>query len=154
MICQHCGREAPTRKVFFMQHIGALVVFFHKRIGGLFCRDCVNEIFGKYTLTTAVLGWWGLISLFATPVVLTVNIVNRLRAWSLAPVPEGARPPALTEEAMGRMAPFIVPIVERLNKGEPLAQVAADIGRQAAVTPGQVVRYVQALVAAENPKRA
>jgi hypothetical protein len=45
MICQSCGVEAPTRKVFFVQHIGAIVMFFHRRIGGLFCRNCVNKYF-------------------------------------------------------------------------------------------------------------
>jgi len=58
MICQSCGIEAPTQKVFFMQHIGALVMFFHKRIGGEFCRKCVNKYFLQYGGTTLVLGWW------------------------------------------------------------------------------------------------
>jgi len=43
MICQSCEVEAPTRKVFLVRHIGASVMFFHKRIGGLFCRNCVNK---------------------------------------------------------------------------------------------------------------
>ena len=46
-VCQSCGVEAPTQRVFFVQHIGALVMFFHKRIGGEFCRNCVNKYSSK-----------------------------------------------------------------------------------------------------------
>src|SRR3954451_14168355 len=103
MICQSCGVEAPTQKVLFVQHIGAVVMFFHKRIGGLFCRNCVNKYFGEYTLKTLFLGWWGVISVFATPVVLIIDIVNYFRAWTLAPVPAGATSPRLTDDAIARL---------------------------------------------------
>jgi hypothetical protein len=60
-------------------------MFFHKRIGGLLCRDCVDKYFKEYTLTTLLFGWWGVISVFATPVVLLINFFNLLRARSLEP---------------------------------------------------------------------
>ena len=43
MICQSCGVEAPTRKVLFVQHIGAIVMFFHRRIG---MREMAGEAAG------------------------------------------------------------------------------------------------------------
>ena len=89
--CHSCGHVAPTRKVMFVQHIGAVVMFFHKRIGGEFCRNCVGKYFGEYTVITLFLSWWGLVSVFATPIVLLINIANYFRAWSLAPVPPHAR---------------------------------------------------------------
>jgi hypothetical protein len=147
MICQACGIEAPTRKVFFVQHIGAIMMFFHKRIGGLFCRNCMNKYFTEYFFTTLFLGWWGVISMFATPVVLLLNIANYLWAWTLAPVPVGAVVPQVTEGVIARMQPYIRELIERLNKSEPLEKVAVHIGAQASVTPGQVVRFVQALAA-------
>jgi hypothetical protein len=147
MICQSCGIEAPTQKVLFVQHIGAIVMFFHKRIGGLFCRNCVNKYFSQYTLTTLFLGWWGIISIMATPVVLLIDIANYFRAWSLAPVPAGATAPQLSDDAVARLHPFTSHLIERLNRGEKMPAVAADIGASAGVTPGQVVRYVQALIA-------
>jgi hypothetical protein len=61
-------------------------MFFHKRIGGLFCRDCVDKYFKEYTLTTLLFGWWGVISVFATPVVLLINFCNLFRARSLESV--------------------------------------------------------------------
>jgi hypothetical protein len=152
MICQSCGVEAPTRKVFFVQHIGAIVMFFHKRVGGLFCRNCVNKYFSEYFFKTLVLGWWGVISVFATPVVLIIDIVNYFRAWSLAPVPPGAVAPQLTDTTLARLQPFTPELIDRLNKGEPFESIAKDVGAKASVTPGQVVRYVQALI--EQSKQA
>ena len=80
MYCQSCGAQAPTYKVFFVQHIGAIIFFFHKRISGSFCRSCVNKHFFEYFFTTLFLGWWGAISLFATPVVLIIDLVNYIPA--------------------------------------------------------------------------
>jgi hypothetical protein len=154
MICQSCGIEAPTQKVLFVQHIGAIVMFFHKRIGGVFCRNCVSKYFREYTLTTLFLGWWGIISVMATPVVLLINIANYFRAWTLAPVVAGATAPQLRDDDIARLQPFTANLIERLNRGENLQSVAADIGANAGVTPGQVVRYVQALIAhsKSNPR--
>lgn len=150
MICQSCGVEAPTRKVFFVQHIGAIVMFFHRRIGGLFCRNCVNKWFSQYFFVTLALGWWGIISVFATPVVLIIDIVNYFRAWSLAPVPPGATAPVLTDDAIQRINPLAGDLIRRLNANEPLERVATDIASRARVTPGQVVRYFQALLAQQK----
>ena len=152
MICQSCGVEAPTRKVLFVQHIGAVVMFFHKRIGGLFCRNCVNKYFGEYTLKTLFLGWWGVISVFATPFVLLINIFNYFRAWTLQPVPAGATSPQLTEAAIQRLGPLTSELIERLNRNEPFDSVAAAIAAKAGVTPGQVARYVDALIAQSKNK--
>jgi len=146
MICQSCGIEAPTRKVFFVQHIGAVIMFFHKRIGGLFCRNCVNKYFSEFFFKTLFLGWWGVISVFATPVVLIIDIVNYFRAWNLAPVPAGAVAPQLTDAVVMRLQPHTPELIERFNKGESLEKTASDIGAKAAATPGQVVRYLQALI--------
>lgn len=151
MICQSCGVEAPTQKVLFVQHIGAIVMFFHKRIGGNFCRNCVRKYFSEYTLMTLFLGWWGVISVFATPVVLLINIFNWFRAWSLPPVPAGAVAPQLTSDAITRINPLSNDLITQINAGKGLQTVASDIATRAGVTPGQVVRYVQAL-AAQNKK--
>ena len=153
MICQSCGVEPPTRKVLFVQHIGAIVMFFHRRIGGLFCRNCVNKHFTQYFFVTLTLGWWGIISMFATPVVLLIDIFNYFRAWSLAPVPAGATAPVLTDDAIHRLNPLSGDLVRRLNANEPFEQVATDIAARARVTPGQVARYVQALAAQAKAAR-
>ncbi|HLH87430.1 MAG TPA: hypothetical protein VKX28_03150 [Xanthobacteraceae bacterium] len=154
MICQSCGVEAPTQKVLFVQHIGAIVMFFHKRIGGLFCRNCVNKYFTEYFFITLVAGWWGVISVFATPVVLLIDLVNYFRAWSLPPVPSGATAPVLTDDAISRINPLGAELIRRLNGNERLETVATDVAARARVTPGQVVRYVQALIAQQKAGKA
>lgn len=72
---------------------------------------------------------------------------QRESAWSLAPVPAGAIAPVLTDEAILRLNPLAGDLVRRLNTNQPLELVATEIAARARVTPGQVVRYVQALAA-------
>ena len=147
MICQSCGIEAPTQKVMFVRHIGVVVMFFHKQAGGLFCRNCVNKYFREYFFMTLVLGWWGMISMFATPIVLLINLFNYFCAWNLAPVPAGAAAAVLTNDAIARIKPFVNDLIQRLNASEALERVATDIAARAQVTPGQVQLYVLALAA-------
>jgi len=95
--CQACGRFAPTKKVLFVQHIGAIILMFHKRIGGEMCRGCIDQYFWQYTLTTLCLGWWGMASLFITPCVLVYNVVRYL--FTLGMEREGKRAPAVEHAA-------------------------------------------------------
>ena len=76
MICQACGIEAPTKYIELHQNIGALVLRFHRSIKGNLCKTCIDSHFREYTLITLFLGWWGIISLFMTPVILVSNISN------------------------------------------------------------------------------
>jgi hypothetical protein len=93
-MCRACGRFAPTKKVLFVQHIGAIILMFHKRIGGEMCRGCIDQYFSQYTLTTLFLGWWGVASFFITPCVLVYNVVRYL--FTLGSGREGKRTPATT----------------------------------------------------------
>jgi hypothetical protein len=79
-ICQGCGARAPTRNVYFVQWIGAVIMLFHKRIRGKLCRNCVNKYFGEYFGTTLLLGWWHPASFFLTPFVLLIDLVNYVPA--------------------------------------------------------------------------
>lgn len=74
--CQACGASGPTKKVLFIQHIGAIVLMFNKHIRGEMCRKCIDKYFWEYTLTTLFLGWWGMASVIATPFILLHNIVR------------------------------------------------------------------------------
>jgi hypothetical protein len=145
-VCKSCGIEAPTQRVLFVQHIGAVIMFFHKRIGGEFCRTCVNKYFREYGLKTLFLGWWGIISVFATPVVLLIDLFNYLRAWNLPPVPAGATIPRLDDRAINRLQPYWPKIVARLNSGEKFDEIAEDFALKASVTPAQVALYTNAMV--------
>jgi uncharacterized membrane protein len=145
-VCQSCGIEAPTQRVLFVQHIGAVIMFFHKRIGGEFCRNCVNKYFQEYGLMTLFFGWWGVISIFATPIVLLIDIFNYFRAWNLPPVPANARVPRLDDQAIDHLQPHWPEIVTRLNSGEKFDNIARDLAPKASVTPAQLVLYTNAMI--------
>ena len=83
-MCQSCRAIAPTRKILFFQHIGAVVLMFNKHIRAELCRKCIDHFFKQYTLTTLLLGWWGVISFFLTPCFLVNNTVRYLCTRDLA----------------------------------------------------------------------
>ena len=148
MICQACGVEAPTKQVEFRQNIGALILRFHRKIKGELCKSCVHKNFWKMTLVTLTVGWLGMISLVVAPIFIIMNIVNYLSCMSLQPVPPMARPPELTEQVMTALHPQAQQIIARLNAGEDLKKVAADVAYTSGVTPGQAVLYIHGLVQA------
>ena len=78
--CQCCGARAETKRVLFLQNIGALVVRFQSRVEGQFCKSCIHVHFWRTTLTTFfLLGWWSAISFVVTPIVLMNNVWNYMR---------------------------------------------------------------------------
>jgi hypothetical protein len=97
--CQECGVEAPTKQLELIQHIGAVVIRFEKSVKGRLCSKCIEHYFWKFTLVTVALGWWGVVSAIFTPIVLLMNLMAYRSARNLAPVPENAGPPQLTDEA-------------------------------------------------------
>jgi len=73
-ICQNCRVAGPTKHVVFYQNIGAIILRFKKSIEGDLCKNCINDYFWSFTLTTLGLGWWGIISFIVTPFILLNNI--------------------------------------------------------------------------------
>jgi hypothetical protein len=69
--------------VSFHQHIGALVMMFHRTSSGNFCRECIDHHFWQCTGITAACGWWGLMSFFITPFCLLMNVISYAGASSV-----------------------------------------------------------------------
>jgi hypothetical protein len=151
MICQSCGIEAPTRQVAFYQNIGALVMRFHKSIEGRLCKSCIHRYFWQFSLTNLFLGWWGYISLVVTPFFLLNNIGRYTFCLFMPVVPPGAVKPQLTADALLRLNQHTGTIVDKINGGMQLEDVAREVAPLADVTPGQVVLYVYSLI--ESQKR-
>lgn len=83
--CQSCGTPGPTHPVEFRQNVGLVVTRLSRKVAGQLCSDCVERHFWNTTVLTLVAGWWGLISLFVTPVYLLLNLTSYLGAvWALA----------------------------------------------------------------------
>src|SRR5262249_8594880 len=81
--CRTCGRRAPPTTARFARNIGALVIRFPKVVHGDLCKRCVSKYYWEYTLVTAVLGWWGVISFWVTLYILPANTVQYLRTIGL-----------------------------------------------------------------------
>jgi hypothetical protein len=152
IICQSCGIEAPTRNVDFHQNIGMLVMRTRRNIKGMLCKKCIHKHFWKMTTTTIFLGPWGTISAIVAPCFVLNNIVRYLGAIGMPAVPPNATVPVLDDKAVAQLQPLKSKLIERLNNGESMVEVAPDIARQARVTPGQVVLYVVALAKGNRPQ--
>lgn len=70
----------PVTPALFRQNIGALVMRFEKKIQGRMCRACLSKHFWSYTLTTAAIGWFGLISILVAPIYVILNVVQYIKA--------------------------------------------------------------------------
>ena len=150
MICQACGVEAPTKYVAFYQNIGALVMRFSRSAEGNMCKSCIHSTFWQYTLTTLVLGWWGVISFIVTPFFILNNLCRYVFCLGLESVPPGAVQPELTEEVFERLQPLTDELIDRLNHGDDFERVVENIAMKARATKGQVALYIHALVAASR----
>jgi hypothetical protein len=56
-----------------------LVMRFSKRIGGSMCEKCASKYFWEYTLMTALLGWFGIISFVMSPFIVIGNVVSYVK---------------------------------------------------------------------------
>lgn len=77
--CQTCKNVAPElRHIVFYQNIGKLIEREYASVDGMLCKKCIDSYFWKYTLTTLLLGWWGMISFCITPFILLNNVFRYL----------------------------------------------------------------------------
>lgn len=74
----------------YYQNIGALVMRFSNSVEGNLCKSCQHKFFWQYTLVNLTVGWWGVISLVATPFFVLNNVYRYLTALGMEPVPPGA----------------------------------------------------------------
>ncbi len=72
--CRLCQR-GPTAVATIHQHRGRGLTLSHKVLRGPLCRECGLVAWQHMTLDTALLGWWGLVSVVATPVTLVLNSI-------------------------------------------------------------------------------
>jgi hypothetical protein len=145
ILCQHCGIEAPVRKVTFHQNIGMLVMRQSRTVDGFVCKGCLHERFWVMTGTTLGIGWLGTISLILTPIFIINNVVYYLTRLGMPPVPATARKPMPDDAAVARMDPHMESLFVRVEGNEPLMDVCRDIAPRANVTPGEVLVYAIAI---------
>jgi hypothetical protein len=89
MVCQSCGTEAPTKYIEFYSNIGVLIVRFEQFVKGNLCKSCIRENFWKHILINLLLGWWGIISFFATIFFMISNFISYVGTRKLEAAPSG-----------------------------------------------------------------
>jgi len=103
-ICEHCGKIAPVQFSSLNQNIGFVVSHRHDWVEGNLCHDCIDYLFWRMTATTLLLGWWSLVSIFATPGYLLGNFTSFLEARDL----QRGRGPAPSETGFWRSFTFLI----------------------------------------------
>lgn len=81
--CQVCGANKPTKNVKFLKNIGMIFMRRTYTIEGNLCKNCINDTFWKFTLTTLFVGWLGVISFIITPFFIINNIIQYLSSIKL-----------------------------------------------------------------------
>ncbi|PHR92076.1 MAG: hypothetical protein COA78_33730 [Blastopirellula sp.] len=150
MICHNCGIEAPTKSVTFYQNIGLLFMRFSRTADGDFCKSCIHKTFWEFTLLSLVLGWWGIISFIVNIFFILNNIIRYTGCLMMEPVPFDATTPELTQEAVERINAHADDLFNQLNTEEDYERVVENIAMKANVSNGQVVMFIQAVVASQE----
>ena len=152
LACGICG-AIPAVHAVVRGHRGLVVTLRFLTKEGAFCRTCGTATYRRMTSDTLWQGWWGLLSVFAAPVTLVLNIGARSRIRAL-PHPVGNLRPQL---APGRRVLFRLPalvitaalviglgavVVPRLVPTERAVFTAGDCGRNNAEWPEQDLEVV------------
>jgi hypothetical protein len=86
--CDACRRVAPLRRARFTQNIGAVILRFPRTIEGNLCKHCIDKYFFRFTGTTMVLGWWGIISFFYSLIAVPSNVIQWTHSFGMRAPPE------------------------------------------------------------------
>ncbi len=81
--CQACGQTGDVRHLTFRQNTGMLIARRTTTYSGQMCRRCAGTTFQKTLLHNLTLGWWGVISIMATPIFILMNIVEYSKSRSM-----------------------------------------------------------------------
>ena len=92
MTCERCGREGQTKRVNFYRNIGAILFHFTETTECRLCKPCINEVFLNYTLINITLGWWGMASMFLTPIYILSNTIQYALCLGMKSTPKESTP--------------------------------------------------------------
>lgn len=81
--CEICGMHAPVKYNAFYANIGMLLARRQMEVKAKMCKNCTNKYFWHYTFTNLFLGWWGIISFFATFLFILNNTFRYIASINL-----------------------------------------------------------------------
>jgi hypothetical protein len=109
------------------QSVHGLVVLYQlTTVKGVFCRDCGSNLYHEHQRKTLIWGWWWLVGVFVTPLIV---LLNRIRARRFTKLDLPQPTPGVVGRAVGSLAPgrrlVPLPLVISLTIiGVPLALLA------------------------------
>ncbi len=71
--CQICKQVRPVTPITFHRNVGMLVARRTYTLRGELSKGCMNGAYGAFTWRNFVQGWWGLFSLWLTPIYFFMN---------------------------------------------------------------------------------
>ena len=141
MRCTSCGNVAEVRDVNFLVRIGMVITGLTHSKEGRLCTPCIRRTFWLCEGLTMLLGWWGIYSFFATPVILVFNVILYFSAFRMPAYPVDPPPALLHFDVEARLNPYRDEIFERVFKGETMQQVAEDIAARTGTTASDVKTF-------------
>ena len=78
--CERCGSERPIIFARFDSRAGYVVWSERRWIEGYFCSDCLHAEYKVHTSYCLKRGWWSVVGIVETPVMIIRNVVRHLVA--------------------------------------------------------------------------
>ena len=73
LIFENCGQVAPTFPIKFEKNTGLIVFRLKETLAGNLCWPCIQAAYKSSQAHNLLLGWWGIVSFFATLIYLGDN---------------------------------------------------------------------------------
>lgn len=156
MRCEQCGLHGETKGVTLLYNIGAIILRWQGRTGGQLCKSCISRTYWKYTGINMTLGWWGLISFFATFGFMISNTVQYIGSLRMQPPDPNYVPPVqqsvtpsthfpeqLTHISVQQLAPYHQQLIQRYQSGVPADQVAREYAATTNCAESQIRLYIE-----------
>lgn len=79
-LCEKCGCATTAKVVLFRQNISYLYERRETVFCGRACLRCMTTMFWKFTLTTMLLTWFGVMGMILGPLYIVINCTEYLSA--------------------------------------------------------------------------
>ncbi|WP_406192883.1 hypothetical protein OH807_01745 [Kitasatospora sp. NBC_01560] len=119
----------------FRGHLGLIVILKYLKRRGPYCRSCGIATHREMTSDSLWQGWWGIPSMIVNPIVMLINVPQRLKINKLPePLPGAPRAPMnpgrpvyLRPTILGVLIPVVlVSLIVLVEKGDPEFAKAGD----------------------------
>ncbi|MFJ9691578.1 hypothetical protein [Kitasatospora sp. NPDC101183] len=94
LACAHCG-AVPAVNATFRGHLGFIVILKYLKRQGPFCRTCGIATHREMTSDSLWQGWWGIPSMIVNPIIMLLNVPQRLKVNKLPEPAPGAPGPSM-----------------------------------------------------------